>query len=54
MKEAAEELRDDRTEEDLDINLVQREVERINQKLALYKNKPVGNMTQEKENGRNS
>ena len=52
VKEAAEELRDNRGEEDLDRNLVQREMERINQKLSIYRNKPVGNMTQVKENGR--
>ena len=48
VKEAAEELSDNRGEEDLDRNLVEREVERINQKLSIYRNNPVGSMTQEK------
>ena len=52
VKEAAGELSDNRGEEDLDRNLVEREVERINQKLSIYRNNPVGSMTQEKENGR--
>ena len=52
VKEAADELSDNRGEEDLDRDLVKREVERINQKLSIYRNNPVGSMTQEKENGR--
>ena len=45
VKDAAAELSDKKGEEELEKNLVRREVERINQKLAIYKNNSVGSMT---------
>ena len=39
-------------DEELDKNIVRREVETVNKKLSIYKNDSVGSMTLEKENGR--
>ena len=52
IQETVNDIQDEKLEEDLDSEMIAREIKRLNEKMLKWNSAPVGNMTPEKEDSR--